>query len=209
MIFSRNIRRATCVIGTVVAAGMIFIVGIITYVQLAYVGDIVMDGKNLQPVEYAIVLGASVKQDGTPSDALADRVMEAVDAYKAGKVRKIIMTGDNGDFHVNEVKTMAELAIKEGVTSTDVIVDGQGYRTYESCKRAATVYGVKEAVIVTQRFHLGRALFLCHAFGIDTQGLPADRHTYQRILFFVSRDLISSFKAWMDIYLWAPKSPVE
>jgi vancomycin permeability regulator SanA len=206
---SRIARNASRIIGTAVAAGTIFVVGIIAYVQLANVGDIVMAGKDVRPVEYAIVLGASVKQDGTPSDALADRVMEAVDAYKAGKVKKLIMTGDNGDFHTNEVKTMAELAIQAGVTSTDVIVDGEGYRTYESCKRAATVYGVKEAVIVTQRFHLGRALFLCHSFGINVQGLPADRHTYERILFFVSRDLASSFKAWVDVYLWAPKSPVE
>lgn len=206
---SRFTHHASRIIGAIVAAGLLFVVGIIAYVQLAFVGDIVKARGDIRPVEYAIVLGASVKEDGTPSDALADRVLEAVDAYREGKVKKLIMTGDDGGFHINEVKTMAELAIKEGVTSTDVIVDGQGYRTYESCKRAATVYGVKEAVIVTQRFHLGRALFLCHAFGIDTQGLPADRHTYQRILFFVSRDLISSFKAWMDIYLWAPKSPVE
>ncbi|MCC6564048.1 YdcF family protein [Candidatus Uhrbacteria bacterium] len=201
-------RALKALIGTA-AAAVVFVTGVISYVQLAYVRDIVTAGTDLRPVEYAIVLGASVKQDGTPSDALYDRVMEAVDAYKAGKVKKLIMTGDDGGFHVDEVETMADLAIKSGVTSTDVIVDGQGYRTYESCKRAATVYGVKEAVVVTQRFHLGRALFLCHSFGIDTQGLPADRRPYQRILFFIMRDLTSSFKAWMDVYLWPPKSPVE
>lgn len=191
------------------AAGAVSLTSIVAYVQLAHVGDIVTDGHALKPVEYGIVLGASVKQDGTPSDALYDRVMEGVDAYRAGKVKKLLMTGDNGDFHVDEVKTMAELAIQAGVTSTDVIVDGQGYRTYESCKRAATVYGITEAVVVTQRFHLGRALFLCHAFGIDTQGLPADRSPYERILFFTVRDLTASIKAWIDVYLWAPKSPVE
>ena len=201
-------RGLKAVLGTAAAAA-VFVTGVISYVQLVGVRDIVTSGADLRPVEYAIVLGASVKQDGTPSDALYDRVAEAVDAYKAGKVKKLIMTGDDGGFHVDEVETMAELAIELGVTSTDVIVDGQGYRTYESCKRAATLYGVKEAVVVTQRFHLGRALFLCHAFGIDTQGLPADRRPYQRILFFITRDLTASFKAWLDVYIWPPKSPVE
>lgn len=201
-------RALQALVGTV-AAGAVFVTGVISYVQLAHIGDIATAGTDLRAVDYAIVLGASVKQDGTPSDALYDRVAEAVDAYKAGKVKKLIMTGDDGGFHADEVETMAELAIELGVTSTDVIVDGQGYRTYESCKRAATLYGVKEAVVVTQRFHLGRALFLCESFGIDAQGLPADRRPYQRILFFISRDLAASFKAWYDVYISAPKSPVE
>ncbi len=204
-----NLKHALRALLGTLAAIAVFVTGVISYVQLAYVTDIVTSGADLRPVEYGIVLGASVKQDGTPSDALYDRVMEAVEAYKAGKVKKLIMTGDDGGFHADEVETMAELAIESGVTSTDVIVDGLGYRTYESCKRAATIYGVKEAVVITQRFHLGRALFLCHSFGIDTQGLPADKRPYQRILFFISRDLASSFKAWMDVYLWPPKSPVE
>lgn len=206
---SRSTQLVTRNIGGIVIAGVVFVFSTIGYVQLAQTGSVVPDRQSLKPVEYAIVLGASVKQDGTPSDALADRVMEAVDAYKEGKVKKLLMTGDDGKFHVNEVETMARIAIEAGVTSTDVIVDGQGYRTYESCKRAAEIFRITEAVVVTQRFHLGRALFLCGHFGIDVQGLPADRHPYQRIVFFTARDLAASFKAWWDVYVWAPASPVE
>lgn len=201
-------RIALGIIGAASAAGLL-IVGAIGYVQLVEAGSIAERREDLRPMEFAIVLGASVKQDGTPSDALEDRVMEAVDAYKAGKVRTLLMTGDDGAFHINEVETMARVAREAGVPGEDIIVDGQGYRTYESCKRAWEKYEIKEAVIVTQRFHLSRALFLCGAFGMDVQGLPADRRTYQRIGFFFGRDLLASFKAFWDVYVWPPKSPVE
>ncbi len=191
------------------AAAALLIVGAIGYVQFVEAGSIVKQRADLRPVEYAIVLGASVKQDGTPSDALEDRVMEAVDAYKDGKVRTLLMTGDDGAFHVNEVETMARVAQEAGIPAEHIVVDGHGYRTYESCKRAAGVFAIKEAVVVTQRFHLSRALFLCGAFGIDVQGLPADRRTYRRIGFFLGRDLLASFKAFLDVYMWPPRSPVE
>ncbi|MEK7473409.1 MAG: ElyC/SanA/YdcF family protein [Patescibacteria group bacterium] len=196
------------VIGAVTATGVL-VVSAIGYVQFIEAGSVVERREDLRPVEYAIVLGASVKQDGTPSDALEDRVMEAVDAYMDGKVRTLLMTGDDGAFHINEVETMARVAREAGVPSEDIVVDGQGYRTYESCKRATEKYEIKEAVVVTQRFHLSRALFLCSAFGMDVQGLPADRRTYQRIGFFFGRDLLASFKAFWDVHVWPPKSPVE
>lgn len=190
-------------------AGIMTIAGAVGTVQLSQARAVVSGIESLRPVEYAIVLGASVKQDGTPSDALYDRVMEAADAYRSGKVSKLLMTGDDGAFHINEVETMARVAREAGVPEEAIRVDGQGYRTYESCKRAAEVFEIKEAVIVTQRFHLHRALFLCHAFGIEVQGLPSDRRSYQRIGFFLGRDLLASFKAFVDVYAWPPKSPVE
>lgn len=202
------ILRALKALGWLAIFVVTFVIGVIGYVQFSETEKIAPDRPSLRAVEYAIVLGASVKQDGTPSDALHDRVMEAVDAYKEAKVKKLLMTGDDGKFHVNEVETMARIAMEAGVTSTDVLVDGQGYRTYESCKRASEVFGIREAVVVTQRFHLGRALFLCEHFGIKGQGLPADRQSYQRIVFFWMRDLVASFKAWWDVYVWAPESPV-
>jgi len=167
------------------------------------------DTRILPSAPYAIVLGASVKQDGTPSDALYDRVATAVDLYDGKRVGKILMTGDNGKFHANEVEIMKGTAMGLGVPEQDILVDGQGYRTYESCKRAKQVFGIEEAVIVTQRFHLGRAMYLCDRFGIMVHGASADRQTYQRIIFFWARDLTSTFKAWWDINIQEPRPPVE
>ena len=182
--------------------------GLITYVQVAEIGSIRASEMDVATTTYALVLGASVKDDGTASDALSDRVKTAVELYKLGKVSKLLMTGDDGAFHGDEVDVMKALAISAGVTSTDILVDGHGYRTYESCKRAIIPLGVTSAVIITQRFHLARALYLCKHFGIEVQGLPADRQPYRNILMFIGRDLLASAKAWWDINVWAPKSPV-
>lgn len=191
-----------------ILAGLALVVAIVSYVQFAELGSAKNKISELETAPFIIVLGASVREDGTPSDALYDRVISGVEAYKEGKGEKILMTGDNGAFHVNEVETMARIASEAGVPQENVMIDGQGYRTYESCKRAAEVFEIKKAIVITQRFHLGRALFLCDSFGIDVQGLSADRRSYKKIVFFTLRDLAASFKAWVDVYVWAPVSPV-
>ncbi|HEU0050842.1 MAG TPA: ElyC/SanA/YdcF family protein [Patescibacteria group bacterium] len=188
------------------AIGGFAIIGVILYVQSRYAGRIVTESNAHAP--YAIILGASVTTKGEASDALRDRVQTAVDLYKQGKVQKLLMSGDDGAFHVDEVGAMAKIALSEGVTSSDILVDGHGYRTYESCKRAVQVFEIKEAIIVTQRFHLGRALYLCSVFGMNAKGVSADREPYQRIVYFVLRDLLASAKAWWDVNIVSPRSPV-
>ncbi len=161
------------------------------------------------PAPAAMILGASVKLDGTPSDALRDRVMVGIQLYKEGKVSSLLMTGDDGGFHANEVATMKRLAIEAGVPEKDVLVDGHGYRTYESCKRAVQTFNIRQAIIVTQRFHLARALYLCSHLGMEAQGVAADLQPYERIVFFTARDFAASLKAWWDINIDAPPSPVQ
>lgn len=191
---------------TIAAVFVALIVGI---VQFSHLNAIHADIAEITPAHDAIILGASVKKDGTPSDALYDRVMIGVDLYRADKVDRLIMSGDDGLFHVDEVAVMRELALDEGVPAEDIQVDDHGYRTYESCKRAVEVFDVRDAVIVTQRFHIARALYLCDAFDMKVQGLTADRHTYQDQWKFLIRDLLSSVKAWSDIHVLAPVPPVE
>ncbi len=192
------------------AIGAFFIVGVVIYVQVGHLSSInkVFD-KNDDITTYGIVLGASVKPDNTPSNALYDRIATAVDLYNNGTIKKLLMTGDDGKFHVDEVEIMKRSAIDLGVPEADIEVDGHGYRTYESCKRAAQELHIQRAVIVTQRFHLGRALYLCSHFGIDVSGATADRQGYQRITFFWLRDLAASFKAWIDLNIQEPKPPVD
>lgn len=163
----------------------------------------------ITPAPVAMVLGASVKLDGTPSDALRDRVMVGIQLYKEGKASKLLMTGDDGGFHANEVATMKRLAVEAGVPETDILVDGQGYRTYESCKRAVQVFNIHKGIIVTQRFHLARSLYLCSNLGMEAQGVAADLQPYERIVFFTARDFAASLKAWWDINIDAPPSPVQ
>lgn len=179
------------------------------YVSRIYSVDQFLSIDQVAPAPVAMILGASVKLDGTPSDALRDRVTVGVQLYKQAKVRTLLMTGDDGEFHANEVATMKRLAIEAGVPEKDILVDEHGYRTYESCKRAVEVFGVKQGMIVTQRFHLPRALYLCSHLGMEAWGVSADLQTYERIVFFTLRDLASSLKAWWDINIMTPASPVQ
>ena len=181
----------------------------ILIVQLLYLSHVRTSVAAVDERPTAIVLGASVKRDGTPSPALLDRIQGGVDLYNAGKVDRILMTGDDGLFHIDEISVMKRAAMEAGVPEQDILTDGHGYRTYESCKRAIEIFSINRAVVVTQRFHLGRVLFLCNELGIDAVGLTADRQSYDRHYEFWFRDLLSSVKAFSDIYIFPPKPPVE
>jgi len=181
----------------------------VAIVQFLYVPKIRADVNSLRKTPVAIVLGASVKTDGTPSDALSDRILSAVDLYKKGIVNTILMTGDDGLFHIDEISVMRQTAIDAGVPEKDIWTDGHGYRTYESCNRAIKTFHISQAIIVTQRFHLSRALFLCNELGMDATGFIADRHPYKDIRRFWIRDLASSVKAFWDVVVHEPEPPVQ
>ncbi len=122
----------------------------------------------------AIVFGARVYPSGRPSAMLADRVMTAVDLYRAGKVDVILMTGDNSTHDYNEPQAMADFALEMGAPRDAIVLDYAGRRTYDSCYRARHIFRVADAVLVTQQFHLPRALLTCRALGIDAVGVAAD-----------------------------------
>lgn len=188
---------------------VVFVTGfVITIVQTDHLARISSDPSSVASADTAIVLGASVLRDGTPSDALRDRLLVGEQLWREKKVTDILITGDDGRYRVDEISVMRRFLEQRGVPAESIRQDGQGYRTYESCKRAATVFGVKKAIVVTQRFHLGRALYLCNKLGIEADGVDADLQPYRRIVFFWLRDLASSAKAWWDINVQPPASPV-
>ncbi len=181
----------------------------VAVVQFAYAFKISRTVTAVDPAPVAIVLGASVNKDGTPSDALRDRILTAVALYDQGKADKLLLSGDDGKFHIDEVDAMKKTAKDAGVPESAILVDGQGYRTFESCSRAIGTFYVTKAIIVTQRFHLGRALFLCNELGMDATGVVADRETYVNGTWFWIRDLFASAKAFWDVYAHRPASPVR
>lgn len=120
-----------------------------------------------------IVFGAKVYESGALSPVLEARVRAAVDLYHAGKVRKLLMTGDNGRASYDEVTAMKRRAVALGVPAVDVVRDFAGFRTFDSCYRAREIFGVDRAVLVTQAFHLNRAVFLARRLGMDAIGFTA------------------------------------
>ena len=125
-----------------------------------------------------LVLGCGVRPDGTPSDMLSDRLKRAVALYKAGVSKKIIMSGDHGRESYDEVNVMLDYAVRNGVPSDAVFTDHAGFSTYESIYRARDIFCVRKMVVVTQRYHLFRSLYICNRLGVDAVGVDSDYHRY-------------------------------
>ena len=125
-----------------------------------------------------IILGCGVKDDGRPSDMLYDRIITGVELYKKGIAPRILMSGDHGRTDYDEVGTMKKYAVDMGIPEDAVFCDHAGFSTYESMVRANKVFGIENAVVVTQSYHLYRALFDAESFGIDAYGVSADVRRY-------------------------------
>jgi vancomycin permeability regulator SanA len=132
----------------------------------------------LEDVDCILVLGCLVKADGTPSDMLYDRISVGVMLYQNGTSQKLLMSGDHGQKEYDEVNTMKTCAIDAGVPSEDVFMDHAGFSTYESVYRAKEIFGAKKIVIVTQEYHLYRALYVANALGMEAYGVSADLRGY-------------------------------
>lgn len=191
----------------VLGLGVILTIGIIIDVRLSY-RHLIYKAADVPSEPVVIILGASLKPDGTPSDALTDRLQVGYDLYSEYKGKLILVTGDDGRFKSNEVAVMRAMLEQAGVPKTNILVDGQGYRTYESCAHAKNQFNITQAIIVTQNFHLPRALYLCNQLGVQSVGVSADLHSYRDIVWMTIRDWLASFKAWIDINIWTPKPPV-
>lgn len=152
----------------------------------------------------AIVFGAGITGDGRPLPALADRVWTAAELYKAGKVGKLLMSGDNRFIEYNEPEAMRRYALAQGVPDEDIVLDYAGRRTYDTCYRAGYIFQVQDAILVTQWFHLDRALYTCDKLGIDAVGVAADRRGYAAIRFWWWRELAAVTAAWFDLNLLHP-----
>jgi vancomycin permeability regulator SanA len=123
------------------------------------------------PRPVALVLGAGLNPDGTPSGMLADRIDAAAALLRAGRVRGLLFSGDNGTVEHNELASMQRYAVAHGVPAGSIVLDYAGFDTYDSCFRARRIFGVRRAIVVTQEFHLARATYLCRSMGIDAVGL--------------------------------------
>ena len=142
----------------------------------------------------AIVLGARVENDGTPSNTLYDRTLIGVELYKAGKTKKLLLSGGG-----REPEVMKTLAMQLGVPETDIVLDDLGLRTYDSCVRAKQVFQIEKAIVVTQDYHLPRSLYLCQAVGIDSIGMNSKRREYLGERYSWIREYFARVAAWFDI----------
>lgn len=132
----------------------------------------------LQDVDCILVLGCKVKDNGEPSPMLLDRLITGTELYKEGAAPKILMSGDHGRDTYDEVNVMKQYALDNGIPSEDVFMDHAGFSTYDSIYRAKHIFDAKKVIIVTQEYHLNRALYLAHKLGLEAYGVPADLRNY-------------------------------
>ncbi len=154
----------------------------------------------------AIVFGAGLQRDGTPSPVLRDRVAAAVQLYQAGKVEKILMSGDNRFVDYNEPGAMYDYAVDLGMPAEDIVLDYAGRRTYDTCYRAKVIFNLKDAILVTQTYHQARALYTCNMLGLPSIGYAADLRTYHPSSYFYwnLREIPATFMALVDVWFRHP-----
>ena len=132
----------------------------------------------IEDADCILVLGCSVKVDHTLSNMLEDRLRRGVELYESGAAPKLLMSGDHGTDVYDEVNAMKNYATENGVPSSDVFMDHAGFSTYESVYRAKEIFGAEKVIIVTQEYHLYRALFIAEKLGLEAYGVASDYRTY-------------------------------
>jgi vancomycin permeability regulator SanA len=154
----------------------------------------------------AIVFGAGLRRNGTATSVLQDRVTVAARLYFAGKVEKLLLSGDNRFLDYNEPGAMREVALSLGVPQEAIVLDYAGRRTYDTCYRASAIFGVSQAILVTQSFHLPRALYTCNHLGLSAVGVASDLTRYRRILmlYWDLRELFATTAALWDVHIAHP-----
>ena len=146
------------------------------YMVLSTMGDI--DTNIEKEYDAILVLGAGVRSDGSMSDMLRDRMDRAIELYFEGASGKLLVTGDHGRDNYDEVNTMKQYAVESGVPSSDVFMDHAGFSTYETMYRAKEVFQARKVVIVTQEYHLYRAIYIAEKLGLEAYGVASDLQSY-------------------------------
>jgi SanA protein len=161
---------------------------------------------NIPAERVAIVFGAGLLRDGSAGPVLRDRVETAVQLYQQQKVDKVLMSGDNRFVEYNEPEAMRQYALDLGIPEEDIILDYAGRRTYDTCYRAGAIFQVESAILVTQDFHLERAIFLCNWFGVDSTGVEANNTYFRKIsrLYWNMRELFATAQAVWDVMIAKP-----
>ena len=172
------IRRLLFGLILLFAAGIGAVFGVNTYVQASVQDRILTEEQaaELEEIDCVLVLGCGLEADGSPSPMLHDRLQQGVALYQKEAAPKLLVSGDHGREEYDEVNAMKRFAEEQGVPSEDVFMDH--FSTYESVYRARDIFQVRRMVIVTQEYHLSRALYIAKRLGIEAWGVPADPRTY-------------------------------
>jgi vancomycin permeability regulator SanA len=146
-----------------------------------------------------LILGSKVYSNGAMSDVLADRVIKGLELYESEKVSKILVSGDHGRVEYDEVNVVKDYLLENGVSEEDIFLDHAGFDTYDSLYRAKEIFEIESLIIVTQEFHLPRAVYIGNSLGIKTYGYIADRQPYIAARWNSLRESLARVKAFLNV----------
>ncbi len=165
--------------------------------------DYMIDQEDAATIEAdcILVLGAGLKAGGTPNDMLADRLDTGISLYYAGAAPKLLLTGDNGQIEYNEVQAMKEYAEAKGVPAEDIFLDHAGFSTYESMYRARDIFRVKTVLVVTQKYHQYRSLYIARGLGLEAYGVVSEPRSYSGQTYREMREILARNKDFFMVML--------
>lgn len=175
----QKLKIALAVFAVLCVLGASGVFGVDLYVKNSAKDRIITsdEATKIDDIDCVLVLGCGVRGD-QPSPMLNDRILGGVELYKIGAAPKIIMSGDHGRTEYDEVNVMKRVAIENGVESSDVFMDHAGFSTYDSLYRAKEIFQTKKIIIVTQKYHLYRALYIAEKLGLEAYGVNSDPQLY-------------------------------
>ena len=193
----------TCII--VIILLFIFVVNL--YVIISSKNQILKDeNTKIENFDCLLVLGAGIINNERPTLMLKDRLDKSIELYKKGIVPKIIMSGDHSSENHNEVIIMKNYAIERGIPSKDIFMDHAGFCTYDSIYRAKEIFGVKNMIIVTQKYHLYRSIYIANFLGIKSYGIKSDARIYTKMPYHLVREMLARCKNFIKcIFKMKPK----
>ena len=190
-----KIKKIVFILSVILLVLVLVVLGINGYIKSSTKNQIISveESSNLEDIDCIIILGAGIWGD-KPSPMLEDRLLQGIELYNNNVSTKIIMSGDHGREEYDEVNIMKEFAIKKGVPSENIFMDHAGFSTYESIYRAKEIFEADKIVIVTQKYHLYRALHIANSLGIEAYGVGADPRQYVGAMYRELREILARNK---------------
>lgn len=176
--------------------GVLVMLSINGYVQITTKDKIISleEAIRLENVDCVLVLGAGVWENERPSHMLEDRLQQSIELYELGVSNKLLMSGDHGRKNYDEVNVMKQFGIDAGILSQDIFMDHAGFSTYESLYRARDIFEAKKIIIVTQKYHMYRALYIAKELGVEAYGVTADPRQYVGQTYREAREILARVK---------------
>ena len=192
----RHTIKTIVILAAICLFGMVCVLGISEYIHLSQM-DKIVDLKDIhedESVECVVVLGAGLKDDGTPSHMLEDRIKVGVEVFNRTGAKYILMSGDHSDQYYDEPGAMKKYAEGLGVDPSRILIDNNGLSTYDSITRVKSEFGFDNIVIVTQEYHVYRAVYIAEHSDIDAIGVSANLRSYRKQVYFSLREIVARLK---------------